>query len=96
MCLHVTDADTDADADADTDANTDTHMETNKTCEIANLVKQNSTVSKFRFEPTNREVCIFFLDLFREGTQNEGSNEGLIFLIQNLRSCRRRDHEFLT
>ena len=68
MCLHVADADadadTDADADADTDADTDAHMESNKTCETANLVKQNSTVSKFRFEPTNREVWIFFWTCF--------------------------------
>ena len=44
-----------------------------KTCKIASLVKQNSTVAKFRFELANREVSIFFLDLFREGcpkTQN--------------------------
>ena len=45
-----------------------------KTCKIASLVKQNSTVAKFRFELANREVSFFFLDLFREGspkTQNE-------------------------
>ena len=47
--------------------------ETKKTCKIASLVKQNSTIAKFRFELANREVSIFFLDLFREGcpkTQN--------------------------